>query len=252
MTLTLKLHTHERKLWARANIGQQLANQTPLCHWVFLPWVRYQGRVHWAQQSAEREDLIDYSHLIYTVFVQQKRSTDLEGALWCCSHCSPTLTERTRNDRPWRRASKRRSDWSFWLFLCCFLKQEQKNWSTAPWPVLRDGASIKVFIFHVGKSKRSTIIQKTNIKWPKQRHRVEDEIKSPQKDEKDKAPPHVHVFMCLPCRQKVFCFYFQAQLPVFSHAVVHEAAVYSRHCWAVSSAGLQVAVLLCSAQLMDS
>ncbi len=23
--------------------------------------------------------------------------TDLQGALWCCSHCSPTLTERTRN-----------------------------------------------------------------------------------------------------------------------------------------------------------
>lgn len=55
------------------------------------------------------------------------------------------------------------------------------------------------------------------------------EIKSPQKDEKDKTPPHVHVIVCLARRQEVFCFYFQAQLPVFSRAVVHEAAVYGRH-----------------------
>lgn len=28
--------------------------------------------------------------------------TDLQGALWCCSHCSPTLTERTRDDKTCR------------------------------------------------------------------------------------------------------------------------------------------------------
>lgn len=42
------------------------------------------------------------------------------------------------------------------------------------------------------------------------------EIKSPQKDEKDTTPPHVHVIVSLARRQEAFCFCLQAQLPVFS------------------------------------
>lgn len=53
------------------------------------------------------------------------------------------------------------------LFIVSLLLSEARTKKTEAGrrdPFSGDGASIKMFIFHIGKSKRSTIIQKTNIK----------------------------------------------------------------------------------------
>lgn len=47
-------------------------------------------------------------------FLIKQHVTDLQGALCCCSHCSPTLTERTRTTKPWGGGGGGESDEESW------------------------------------------------------------------------------------------------------------------------------------------